>query len=220
MKSIFFSLATLALSAFAAPAIAEGSLAATAAGVVAAEADFAIEKRAQTAEDLINAIVKTTDNINTIGVSINVTLSKVKTGAITKQVGALQVTVNLQKVLGEIGTLLSKVLFAARIAVPKELLEPVVKAVERLVLATVIIFGAVLETLGLSGVPSAIVSLTFNLVASLFTGLIGVFGRDIAPGLQLIVQSLLAENFPAQLAALLAPSLKFLAGIIGQYIGN
>lgn len=70
MKAVFATIATLALSVFAAPAAPEGSdVAVRDAAVV--QPEFAVLKREQTAEDLINAINKATDNINTIGVSIS-----------------------------------------------------------------------------------------------------------------------------------------------------
>ncbi len=72
MKAVFVSIATLALSVFAAPSVAEGSVAVRSAAVV--EPEFAVLKRDQTAEDLINAINKATDNINTIGISISKTM--------------------------------------------------------------------------------------------------------------------------------------------------
>lgn len=70
MKAVFATIATLALSVFAAPAAAEGSDV-TVRDAAVAQPEFAVLRREQTAEDLINAINKATDNINTIGVSIS-----------------------------------------------------------------------------------------------------------------------------------------------------
>ena len=70
MKAVFATIVTLALSVFAAPAAAEVSAVAVRSAAVA-QPEFAVLKRDQTAEDLIDAISKATDNINTIGVSIS-----------------------------------------------------------------------------------------------------------------------------------------------------
>lgn len=63
------SVATLALTVFAAPSAVEGSVAAR--DAPAAQPEFAVARRDQSAEDLINSITKATDNIKNIGVSVS-----------------------------------------------------------------------------------------------------------------------------------------------------
>lgn len=68
MKGIFVTVAALAASVFAAPSIAEGSIVAREATVTRAE--FSVDKR-ETVAGLTDAIIKATDNIKTISISIS-----------------------------------------------------------------------------------------------------------------------------------------------------
>ncbi|TQV98388.1 hypothetical protein V2A60_007868 [Cordyceps javanica] len=218
MKSIFVSITTLAFCAFAAPSvpsIAEESLAAPDADV--AQPEFAVFKRAQTTEDLISAIKKATNNVNTVGATINVTLSKVKSGAMTKQAGSQQTKNELQKVLNEFSSLVAQILAAFHVAVPKELLKLVVDAVDGFVQAVVLIVGAVINTIGFGGIPLSFFTIGLNLFTSLFTGLVGIFGREIAAGLLLVTKNLIG-GLNGQMSTILGPILNFDAGILSQLV--
>ncbi|ATY64688.1 hypothetical protein A9K55_005182 [Cordyceps militaris] len=217
MKAVFVSLATLALSVFAAPSPIEGSLAVREPAAVASS-EFSVEKRAQSAEDLINAINKATGNVNTIGVSINVTIGKFKAGAITKLTATRLSSDDLQKLIGEIGALAAKLLSAARVALPKEALQLVQSAIGGFIRASILVFGALVDAFGISGIPFAILNISFSLFTTFLTASVAVFGKDIAPGLLLILQDILG-GLSGQASTVLGPSLKFLAGFLRQYGG-
>ncbi|OAA81960.1 hypothetical protein LEL_01505 [Akanthomyces lecanii RCEF 1005] len=208
MKAVFATIATLALSVFAAPAAAEVSAVAVRSAAVA-QPEFAVLKRDQTAEDLIDAINKATDNINTIGVSINVTITKVKSGAISKPEGIKLVNDELQKLLKDIGDIGSQFLAAARVAVSKETIKVILKAVEAWFRAAVSVFNAVLINFSGSITLSFTIHVAFSLFVSFLTGLAGVFGKDIVPGLLAIFQGFVNE-FKGSAGVVLGPFLKFI----------
>ncbi|KAJ3482669.1 hypothetical protein NLG97_g7510 [Lecanicillium saksenae] len=217
MKAVFISIATLAFSAFAAPSVAEGSVAARSAAV--AQPEFGVVKREQTAQDLINSITKASDNIKNIGVSVNATLAEVQAGTISKEDGANQTASDVQNLLDEISGIVSEVLAAAHIDVPKPEVQGLLNAVHSLIHNILNIVGTILDVLPVAPLLSGLLQQVVGLLTTLIGALAGVVGGPLIPGLLSIVQSLLG-SLTGALLSLLSPVLGPLVAILTGATGS
>lgn len=136
------------------------------------------------------------------------TISSVKSGAISKPEGIQLVNDELQKLPKDIGDIDAQFLAAAPVAVSKETIKVILKAVEAWFRAAVSVFNAVLSNFGSSITLSFTIHVAFSLSVSFLTGLAAVFGKDIVPGLLAIFQGFVNE-FKASAGFVLGPFLKF-----------
>ncbi|TQV98389.1 hypothetical protein IF1G_02469 [Cordyceps javanica] len=208
MKAIFFSLAALALTAFAAPAVQDGAVLVT---TVATENAGSIDKRENSgAADIIKALTEGNNNIKDITGSINSTLADVQSGKTSKEEASKQTNDDLQNLLDELAGIFNQVLNKVGIATTKGEFQTILNEAGTLLSEVLSTVKVLLTLLGALPALNSVVQSVLNLLSKILVALTVALGTVIVPGLLAILSPLLA----ALGAGLVGPILNVVAGLV------
>lgn len=231
MKAAFFSLATLAFTAFAAPSTPAPRDAVSDAvheledlllgdlglgEIVDGATKSPVKRGIESGADLISVLESGLSGLKENTANINSTISQVQDGSMTKDAAADAAADELKDIQFKLSDILQKILNAAGLNVSKTDLNKVLTLVVALVSELLFTVKTLLTILGIRPQLASILHSVFGLLSNILAGLIGLLGA-LLPGLIAALTPLLAGLGNGLLAPLLTGVAGLLAGLsLGQ----